>query len=50
LLTEKYVIQNLIADKKGKSKLFFIRIDLAPPLQWRPVVVNHRIICAFEPF
>jgi hypothetical protein len=35
---------------KGKSKLLFIRTDLAPPLHWRWVVVNHRIICAFEPF
>jgi hypothetical protein len=25
------VIQNLIADYKGKSKLFFIRTNLAPP-------------------
>jgi hypothetical protein len=29
---------------KGKSKLFFIRTDLAPPLHWRQMVVNHRII------
>jgi hypothetical protein len=35
---------------KRKSKLFFIRIDVALPLHWRRVVVNHRIICTSEPF
>jgi hypothetical protein len=35
---------------KGETKLFFIRTDLAPPLHWRRVFVNHHIICAFEPF
>jgi hypothetical protein len=35
---------------KEGSKLFFIRTDLAPPLHWRQVVVNHRIICPSEPF
>jgi hypothetical protein len=35
---------------KGGNKLFFIRTDLALPLHWRRVFVNHRIICASEPF
>jgi hypothetical protein len=35
---------------KGENKLFLIQIDLALHLHWRRVVVNHHIICAFEPF
>jgi hypothetical protein len=28
---------------KGENKLFFIRIDVALPLHWRRVFVNHHI-------
>jgi hypothetical protein len=29
---------------------YFAHAYLAPPLHWSQVVVNHRIICASEPF
>jgi hypothetical protein len=35
---------------KGEKQTVLYSNKPAPPLNWRRVVVNHRIICASEPF
>jgi hypothetical protein len=35
---------------KGEKQIVLHSNRPAPPLCWRRVVVNHRIICASEPF
>jgi hypothetical protein len=35
---------------KGEKQIVLHSNRPGPALHWRPVFVNHRIICAYEPF